>query len=168
MSDVPLSTRILRGVYMVVGFPMAVIGVFELFGAAEAGAFLTFLGVVFLLLAGLPDGPVLIGTGVAIGALGVAEVGWAMIHGLFDWGFALTVVVGVGFGALMLGVIAGLGAAFAKKEATPEAYVAHPEAVAAPEAAVVEGTSCPRCGKPGVRYIPQYRRYYCFFCKNYV
>ncbi|MEM2088726.1 MAG: hypothetical protein QXF52_08700 [Thermoproteota archaeon] len=51
----------------------------------------------------------------------------------------------------------------AKKIEIPQpAVVTTPVATAQPAVPV-----CPRCGKPGT-WVPQYKRYYCYTCKQYL
>lgn len=40
-------------------------------------------------------------------------------------------------------------------------------ATAIPAAAQPAAPLCPKCGKPGT-WIPQYKRYYCYTCKQYI
>ncbi|MBO3798704.1 MAG: PRC-barrel domain-containing protein [Thermoproteota archaeon] len=40
-------------------------------------------------------------------------------------------------------------------------------AAAAPAAGQPPAPLCPKCGKPGT-WIPQYKRYYCYTCKQYI
>jgi sporulation protein YlmC with PRC-barrel domain len=54
-----------------------------------------------------------------------------------------------------------------KKVEIPQPAVTPAVTVQAPTVAQPAVPVCPKCGKPGT-WIPQYKRYYCYTCKQYL